>query len=266
MLKTSTLLFIGMFVLLFIGLSDYGYACHKDNLTHGRNPVECTPEDPPPSNQCLRLDFSVVFGDGTGETGEGSPCDGSDGDKVCSDGLGAYVDGVHRVFARGGDGFRVDSNKGSQRLEGAGGFRILKLDFADFKGTTANLPDLPMGGFDLRIYLNDPPELFPERIPLCEMNAGDSTLTQHVGLTIGFADANGATWVLAYGIHSDLTVCPDDNCGERVKVTRVGVDDIWVFTGANARLWNGHINPEVNSPVDNGAFSMPFTMTIVAIE
>jgi len=41
MLKKS--LFIGTFFLLFIGLSDYGYGCHKENMTHGKDPELCPP-------------------------------------------------------------------------------------------------------------------------------------------------------------------------------------------------------------------------------
>ncbi len=37
MLKKSTLLFVSIFFLLFIGLSDYGYGCHKgDGVQHGQ--------------------------------------------------------------------------------------------------------------------------------------------------------------------------------------------------------------------------------------
>jgi len=53
MLKKSTLLFVSILFLLFIGLSDYGYGCHRNNLTHGKNPKECDPEppEPPPDDE-----------------------------------------------------------------------------------------------------------------------------------------------------------------------------------------------------------------------
>ncbi len=35
MLKKSTLLFVSIFFLLFLGLSDYGYACHGGKPPHG---------------------------------------------------------------------------------------------------------------------------------------------------------------------------------------------------------------------------------------
>jgi len=43
MLKTSRLLFVSIFILLFIGLSDYGYGCHKKDgngnpIQHGQTP------------------------------------------------------------------------------------------------------------------------------------------------------------------------------------------------------------------------------------
>jgi len=57
MLKKSTLLFVATFFLLFIGLSDYGYGCHRDrdgdpfngNEPHGKDPIPggCPdPDDP----------------------------------------------------------------------------------------------------------------------------------------------------------------------------------------------------------------------------
>ena len=47
MLKKSTLLSVSIFFLLFIGLSDYGYGCHKNGKPHGKNAGPCDPPPPP---------------------------------------------------------------------------------------------------------------------------------------------------------------------------------------------------------------------------
>ena len=46
-------LFVSIFLLLFIGLSDYGYGCHKENMTHGKDPEQCPPppEPEPPGDE-----------------------------------------------------------------------------------------------------------------------------------------------------------------------------------------------------------------------
>ena len=56
-------LFVSIFVLLFIGLSDYGYACHKD-VEHG--PHTCPEPDPPPSDDAPKchIEFCMDFASG----------------------------------------------------------------------------------------------------------------------------------------------------------------------------------------------------------
>jgi hypothetical protein len=44
MLQKSTLLSVSIFVLLFIGLSDYGYGCHRGD-PHGKDPEQCPDGD-----------------------------------------------------------------------------------------------------------------------------------------------------------------------------------------------------------------------------
>ena len=80
MLKKSTLLFIGTFFLLFIGLSDYGYGCHRDNDhdgtrdPHGQDPDICPEPDPPaggPGNSPGKDvgEYDVMISNGVGGTG-----------------------------------------------------------------------------------------------------------------------------------------------------------------------------------------------------
>ena len=79
MLKKSTLLFVSIFVLLFIGVSDYGYAHHKPG--HSGGPGGGGDPDPLPEGQCS-FDFSVVFDDDTILTIAGSSQAGNGWDLV----------------------------------------------------------------------------------------------------------------------------------------------------------------------------------------
>ena len=56
MLKKSTLLSVSIFFLLFIGLSDYGYGCHRD-VPHGAH--TCPEPDPPAPNGGEDAKYSV---------------------------------------------------------------------------------------------------------------------------------------------------------------------------------------------------------------
>jgi hypothetical protein len=60
MLKRS--LFIGTFFLLFIGLSDYGYGCHRGER-HGPNGVPCDTEPPPDDGGNKGIPVVVTFDD-----------------------------------------------------------------------------------------------------------------------------------------------------------------------------------------------------------
>ena len=146
---TKSPLFFSIFVLLFIGLSDYGYGCHKEDMTHGKNPGPC---DPPDGGG--NVPVMATFRDCTGgEYGDGLPLekcepDGNGGylpDRILSDGFGAYIDRMDKVSTGIGspNSFFMKLTKGNQPA-----IRKLILDFRDCAiGEECNPPDPhPEGG------------------------------------------------------------------------------------------------------------------------
>jgi len=177
-----------------------------------------------------KLKFTVTFTDGSG--------------RLRSDGGGAYVDGVDKVvaFTGSGSGFRLDTNGGSQKLEGAGTVRRLRIDLT-------GVPDAPfqdaLKGIDLRFFLGD------GGLDLCSLGA-----TGEVGLTVAF-EVLGATnnqMTLTYGVPASPGGPPS---GYKVVVTRTGAES-WRIEGEKADLRDGALyGTAVASNVD-----MPFTMTL----
>ena len=92
MLKKSTLLSVSIFVLLFIGLSDYGYGCHKNGKPHGKNAGPCDPDPPEPPGGDAEYSVTItgaVFG------GSDAPWTESSGGKSIQ---GDFRFGVSGVF------------------------------------------------------------------------------------------------------------------------------------------------------------------------
>ena len=265
MLKTSTLLSVSIFVSLFIGLSDYGYGCHKEDggvlIPHGKfDPCPPPDPDPLPAGQCS-FDFSVEFGDDVGAAGSPSFCvdanEDGETDKVCSDGMDAYVDGDGKLFAQGGDGFEFATNRtGNPRNN----VRTLCFDFTD-----APLPDPEVGvlpfvsacrSAEMRIWPND-----PDRGPLCDMGINE---IQSLGFDIRFEvpgapdDSNKLTFG-SQTFRGDLI-----GCGDEVRVTRVN-GTTWDFTNIGAARACLHAAPGVLLLDEMDDLYMPFTMRITAL-
>ena len=161
MLKKSTLLFVSIFVLLFIGLSDYGYGCHKGD-PHGRSPDPCPDPDPSPGGG----------GDGKKKTPAIITFRNWGGDKIMSDGFRTYVDGDFdglvevfigtqgnkgNIFLRGDRG--LSDTEGSVTQPMHADTRMLFLDFTDAVcRSDSPCGDVPDAGFfqaGFRVDVND---------------------------------------------------------------------------------------------------------------
>lgn len=182
-----------------------------------------------------QISFTVTFSDASS-------------DKLTSDGLGPYVDGQDKIMAStgSGPGFRLDTNGGSQKLEGAGGFRTLCIDFVDVTTVPPAPFDGACKGIDLRFFLKD------GGLDLCSLEV-DSPAT--VGLHVAFEHL-GEPWQLSYGIPETQDGGPI--IGQRVDVTRTGTDT-WTISGQTAGLRSGDLYGTVVA--DN--LTMPFTMYLL---
>ena len=121
------------------------------------------------------------------------------------------------IAAGSGPGFRFDTNV-SQKLEGAGGVRVLELSLPYFGNSNDS-------GVDLRFHPRD------GGLDLCSLVAGGAS--GNVGLNILFEDEASIVWTVDY---SDG--CIDHNVAEEfisetVDVTRTGVDT-WTIEGVTA--------------------------------
>ena len=259
MLKKSTLLSVSIFVLLFIGLSDYGYGCHKGEQ-HGKF-TNCPPPDPEPSGGTDKYSVSVEFADTECGTSMGNR------DYFCSDdgfqdnGSQLYDDGDDNVSAVG-DKFRL-----SLTLQAAG-FRRFFLDFSDncFDDTCGVIPVVPVlkclgeecntdkgltsGTTDNVFSIGEPP------FSLLDMAPGAS---EERNLFISFRDNDGDGWGLSFS--PDDCVDSDD-----VSVTRAG--DTWYFTpngegrACLTRAKNGKSGP----PILQGLYKVPFGFLVTLLD
>lgn len=169
--------------------------------------------------------------------------------KVRSDGLGAYHDGVDRVMVAtgSGPGFRFDTN-GSQKLEASNDRRRVTLDFSgtaaeDNVGFAASLR-----GVDMRFVKSD------GGLDLCSLgNPDDATdarsNTGQVPIGIRFLTASGDDHGLRYG-------CTESTgpAAEPALVTRTGAFT-WTLESTYACLRNDGVMLEDN-------LTMPFFITI----
>lgn len=203
------------------------------------------------ANEC-QISFEVAFRD-------------AEADGVVSDAWGSYQDGMERIMAEtgSGPGFRLDTNGGSQKLEGAGGTRELCIDLDEngviVQGEVGDLADECSGG---GLVFNKSGVDGNVGLDLCSLqNVGDLGT---VGVDIGFL-LNGENHTLSY-----VDGCPDgdgsqsDNASSvtviRTKAVAEGdAVDEWTVTGDTACLRNGGIfGPSL------GDVTAPFEMTLTA--
>jgi len=178
MLKKSTLLSVSIFFVLFIGLSDYGYGCHKNNLTHGKNPGPCDPPD---------------GGDGSGGGGGRSiPVSvtflNREGDRIMSDGF-AYIDGEEEVTAiirKTGDLHLFLTRGGRFQTP----MRTLHYDFSDCVTPPCIEDTEPL--FPLQLETPGAANMFTRGIDLIEeIEAGNSRGDLRVSMAINLTNLNG---------------------------------------------------------------------------
>ena len=248
MLKKSTSLFVSIFFLLFIGLSDYGYADHKPGHNKGGGG----------GGGGDKYTVSVEFDD--------IDCGTEAGDHFCSDfgfqvgGSPLYSDTELNVTAVG-DKFRL-----SLTLQ-AGGFRRFFLDFSDncFDNTCGVIPVVPVlkclgeecntdkgltsGTTDNVFSIGEPP------FSLLDMAPGAS---EERNLFISFRDNDGDGWGLSFS--------PDDCAGSNdVTVTRAS--DTWSFRPNDdgiaclTRAKNGKSGP----PILEGRYIVPFGFLVTLL-
>ena len=185
MLKKSTLLSVSIFLVLFIGLSDYGYGCHGGKPPHG----DYKGGDDGGTNKYSAMVTFADFdcGDVTNE----------DRDHFCSDGLGDYIDNVDNVKA-GGDKFRFALGLTT------GTFRRFFLDFSGNCVDSCGLvPVLDSVDEDTAKGLNSGSEngsVFSTADPgfsLLDMEVGEEN-SRARDVWIGFNDTVGDRWVLSF--------------------------------------------------------------------
>ena len=173
---------------------------------------------------------------------------------------GDYKDGLDRVSVHtgSGDGFRFDTNGGSQKVEKNNDIRRVTLDFTDTEFESLMARDdsgdpIPKG-IDLR-FTKDKVGL---KLDLCALDVYESG-TVSVALT--FLDLEGSVWALRYGGVSSS----GNDCGakkvDEVTVTRTE-EGIWqLASGPTACLNKGYPGqPEEPTFV----VAMPIAFTIVA--
>ena len=189
---------------------------------------------------------------------------------VRSDNGELYKDGLDRVSVHtgSGDGFRFDTNGGSQKLEKNNDIRRVTLDFTgtgpehdtNFKSLMKKVDGVPIPkGIDLR-FTKDKGGL---KLDLCALDVYESG-TVSVALT--FLDLEGSVWTLRYG-----GVRLGIDCGAEVRVTRTN-DDTWqLASGPTACLNKGYPGqPEETACLPGQpkeptcVVDMPIAFTIVA--
>ncbi len=210
------------------------------------------------ANEC-QIGFDVLFRDAM--TADGLLFT----DGVVSDDRGLYRNKVDKVMALtgSGPGFRLDTNGGSQKLEGAGGTRELCIDLDEDgvieQGEVGDPTDECSGG---GLGFNQSGVDGNVGLDLCSLQKGDSG---RVGVGIGFL-LNGERHKLSY-----VDGCPDrdgshqSNTASSATVTRTKAvadgDDVdeWTVVGETACLREGGIfGPSL------GDVTAPFEMTLTA--
>ena len=239
MLKKSTLLSVSVFFLLFLGLSDYGYGCHKNNLTHGKNPGPCDPPD---------------GGDGGGGGGGRSiPVSvtflNRDGDRIMSDGF-AYIDGEEEVTAiirKTGDLHLFLTRGGRFQTP----MRTLHYNFVDCVSPEERC-NPPMVSFDTVGAANT----FTSGIDLREMGLGEMRGNLRLSMAINLNSIELGEWHLVFNPF-------DADCSQSSTVTieRTGADTWEIEAGANdlACLKQSKGGGEFTF---SGRYRMPFKFTV----
>ena len=211
------------------------------------------------ANEC-QIGFDVLFRDAM--TADGLLFT----DGVVSDDRGLYRNKVDKVMALtgSGPGFRLDTNGGSQKLEGAGGTRELCIDLDEdgviVQGEVGDPADECSGG---GLGFNKSGVDGNVGLDLCSLqNVGDFGT---VGVDIGFL-LNGERYTLSYvdGCPAQYGISQSDTAsGVTVMRTKAvaGGDlvDEWTVAGDTACLRNGGIfGPS------QGDVTAPFEMTLTA--
>jgi hypothetical protein len=212
-----------------------------------------------------------------------------DGDRIGSDWFDAegnavpYCDQVDNVKASTGDGFRLDTNGGSQKLEGRNVVRHLFFDFTDQLdgGEPPRWPPdddvFGLASIDMRIHneviLVDGSWVSTgQRLNPLDMEPGE-TARADLSIKFGFQNDTSEQWMVSFGDPPGSGTCPaaapvtviagDDETGDGVP------DSWWIGAFATPEEPDGDVAclrkvPRNETPILIGHFVMPFGMTLVA--
>jgi len=258
MLKKS--LFIGTFFLLFIGLSDYGYGCHKENMTHGKNPGPCDPPDGGGGGDegGSTLPVMVTFrdcnvggmdGDVLPEECEPDDPDGFLPDRIQSDGFDAYIDRVDKVSTGIGspNSFFMKLTKGNQKA-----IRTLFLDFSDcVSGEECNPPDPP------QVVSVGPAFVFAGGVNLRAMALGDSGARWNLRLRVELNLFSEGQGLLSLFFDPGNMDCQNSTT---IKVRRTALDTWVIEAGQDDVACLTGFDGSGDIPL--GRYHMPFLMEV----
>ena len=273
MLKKSTLLSVSIFVLLFIGLSDYGYGCHKDDQPHGKF-TECDPPDPRPpgggdDGGTDKYSAKVHFDDHF----ENDKCYSDDKLEhryhFCSDGLGPYIDGFGNVTAVG-DKFRLSLTLQTPAR------RSFFLDFSDNRvgcsGCGGDVPELEDGatvneGFTSGFGNGNVFSLGEVPRSLLDMPPPDDEgklSPENRALFISFRDTRNYLWGLSFSpdvCESDLVEVTRTSATTWDFVSEVVPDEDKTGIACLERAKNFNKGP----PILQGRYIVPFRFTVTLL-